>query len=395
MPTDLQFIGCILDPRDLVEIRFLPNRSSRFVRVSEMATLDADLESLNAREQNIYIGANPRRHDQGKKDRDVAVARCLFVDIDNAVSIEDGRTRIDGAGLPKPTCTVSSGHGLHAYWRLVEPMEDLAAWSAAQQHLIAILNSDKVIHNPSRIMRLPQFINHKRENPVPCEVLDADPGRSYMLSQLMPDGVNVAETQSSRSHVSAVSANSATPEQIIGMTLPKNQGERNARLHDLARGLKFDVELRDHPLSEVRPIVRKWHDRAKPVIRTKDWPTTWADFLRAWETCAIPLKCDPVKEAFAAASRQVRDGSLPNAAAEYEGSEPVQLLVVACANLARLRANRRFFLSCHDAAKCLDDMAPAQAWRFLRMLCADGVLEKVKPGNQRSATRYRWTGGLI
>jgi hypothetical protein len=37
-------------------------------------------------------------------------------------------------------------------------------------------------------------------------------------------------------------------------------------------------------------------------------------------------------------------------------------------------------------------LLPAQCWRLLNMLEADGVLAVVKRGNQRAATRYRFTG---
>lgn len=67
------------------------------------------------------------------------------------------------------------------------------------------------------------------------------------------------------------------------------------------------------------------------------------------------------------------------------------MLVAACANLGRLNPDKRFFLSSHDAAAHLN-LQPKQAHRYLRMLCADNVIELVEPGNQYRATRYRWIG---
>ncbi len=63
-----------------------------------------------------------------------------------------------------------------------------------------------------------------------------------------------------------------------------------------------------------------------------------------------------------------------------------------CANLASLRDAGRFFLSCHDAADRLD-MELKQAWRYLRMLRADGLIEWVEAGNKCRASRYWWIAG--
>jgi hypothetical protein len=80
--------------------------------------------------------------------------------------------------------TIASGHGIHAYWRLAEPMIDLEYWSALQKRLIALLNSDAAIHDPARLMRLPGFTNHK-EPVAACRIIDAERTRTYRLSSLL------------------------------------------------------------------------------------------------------------------------------------------------------------------------------------------------------------------
>jgi hypothetical protein len=104
----------------------------------------------------------------------VLLARCLFADFDKC-AVEAAQQRIADAGLPTPTLIVSSGHGAHAYWRLTEPLTDLAAWTETQKDLIDLLHSDKVIFNPERLMRLPGFLNLKGD-PVPVRIVEVGNG---------------------------------------------------------------------------------------------------------------------------------------------------------------------------------------------------------------------------
>lgn len=185
MPIDRDFLACLYESGDLVEVRLLPGKRIMFHKVDQLHELDAELGSANAGGENVYIGANPRRR-KGGKCADVACARCLFVDIDQAAP-KAALRQIADAGLPMPTCAVASGHGLHAYWRLAEPMTDLRTWTTAQKHLIRLLASDKSIHDPPRIMRLPGFVNHKHPA-ADCTVIDADPKRRYQSGQLVAVG---------------------------------------------------------------------------------------------------------------------------------------------------------------------------------------------------------------
>jgi len=185
MPVDQRFLECLFEPDDLVEVRLLPSRRSMFRCAGQLHELAGELARDNAGGENVFVGVNPRRR-QGGTGADVAYARCLFVDVDG-VAPEAAAQRVSDAGLPTPTCTVASGHGLHAYWRLAEPMSDLRSWTSAQKHLIRLLNSDKAIHDPPRIMRLPSFWNHRPPR-APCAVIDADPQRRYAVGQLVALG---------------------------------------------------------------------------------------------------------------------------------------------------------------------------------------------------------------
>ena len=182
MPVDQRFLESLFEPADLVEVRLLPSRRSIFRCAGQLHELNDELVRANAGGENVFVGVNPRRRPGGRAG-DVAHARCLFIDYDG-ISPEAAMQRIADAGLPPPTCAVVSGRGLHGYWRLAEPMTDLRSWTSAQKHLIALLNSDRAIHDPPRIMRLPNFVNHKPPA-ADCRVLDADPQRRYELGRLV------------------------------------------------------------------------------------------------------------------------------------------------------------------------------------------------------------------
>lgn len=387
MQVDPSFVACLFDPEDLIEIRLIPRGEQQYVKAGEVVRLDDSLRSANAAGEHVYVGANPRKR-RGGKASDVALARCLFVDLDDTDD-DSALGRISDAGLPTPSCTVSSGHGLHAYWRLAEPMHDLAAWTTAQKSLIRVLRSDTVIHDPPRVMRLPTLTNHKPPVAL-CELIDADLERRHSVEALIEENPNEAENQRIRCHPSASSALSATPEEIIELALPKSQGARNACLMRLARGLKLNAGLADRSLTDIKPYVRQWHDRAWSTIGTKEFDETWCDFVRAWPIAEVPLFADTVGDAHALAVRQAAESRLPACANQYE-SASVRLLVGLCANLAALRRNRLFFLSSHDVGDRLG-VQPAKAWRYLNMLRVDGVIALVRRGNPRVANRYRWIG---
>lgn len=67
----------------------------------------------------------------------------------------------------------------------------------------------------------------------------------------------------------------------MSSTLPRREGERNHRIFHLAQRIRLRFP-RETPQQDLLPIVQRWHALALPVIRTKDFETTWRDFDRAW-----------------------------------------------------------------------------------------------------------------
>lgn len=122
---------------------------------------------------------------------------ALWIDVDVADDVhaaeelpanrDEAHAIIDAFPIA-PTAVIDSGHGLQAWWVLAEAAEAteiasvLPRWNATWQTLAAPRHIDNVFDLP-RIMRLPGTLNHKAE-PVAVEIIDADWGRLYDLSEL-------------------------------------------------------------------------------------------------------------------------------------------------------------------------------------------------------------------
>lgn len=172
-----QYVAAIYEPDDIVEVRRLPSGRSTWHAARDLPAQSQSFARENTRE-HVYFGAQPRKAVGGKKAEDVALARCLFVDFDGGASADDARARLASAGLPTPTLLVCSGHGVHAYWRLSEPINELAEYTAMQRALAAAVGSDPTVHDPPRIMRAPGTVNHKPPATA-CYIVAADATRRY------------------------------------------------------------------------------------------------------------------------------------------------------------------------------------------------------------------------
>ena len=180
------FLTAIFDDEDVIEFRPLNPPGNKWATLAELPAVVSWLTSINARQRQIYFGANPRRGANCSDAVGVRLARCLFADFDGGTLYEDAMSRIKAAGLPMPTAVLNSGGGIHAWWRLDAPTEDAAAWSRRMKALAAALGSDQSIHDWPRIMRLPGFINWKYDTKPVAELLDVDPARVYAFDELAP-----------------------------------------------------------------------------------------------------------------------------------------------------------------------------------------------------------------
>jgi hypothetical protein len=183
----IDFLGCIFEPEDIIEFRPLPPAAGRrWSTLTEIPDIIEWLERLNrdeAQRVHAYFGANPRSARGVSQAEGVALARCLFADFDGGVSYEEALSRIKIAGLPWPTAILESGGGVHAWWRLAEPMTDANAWHERMKAIASALGSDQSICDWPRIMRLPGFVNWKHEQRPLAVLKDWDATRVYPLAK--------------------------------------------------------------------------------------------------------------------------------------------------------------------------------------------------------------------
>lgn len=220
------FTSALFDPADILEVRLLPAKQSTWFKAGKLC------QQPHWQGQNVYVGVNPRRASGQKDAAGVLLARSLFVDIDN-ITVLDAQARRVAAGLPSPTVTISSGGGVHFYWRLSEPMTDLAQWTVRQKSMIDAMDSDPSIHDPPRIMRLPGTRNQKRG--VDCALVESCPERVYALDQF-PVSVVLSDisTASRIAGMAPKGAGGLSRQTLLFLLTGAPEGERNRALFSAA-----------------------------------------------------------------------------------------------------------------------------------------------------------------
>ncbi len=175
---------------------------------------------------------------------------------------------------------------------------------------------------------------------------------------------------------------------LISATLPQGEGQRNKALFELARRLKGVPELFDADPRGLREYVKEWHQLALPVINTKSFEESFADFLRGWQKVKFPAGAKPLEGLFAEAIAS----PLPACAGKYE-TPKVQQLVALCRRLQTAWHPLPFPLACRSAAGVLGvSHVTANDWLFV--LCADGVIREMEKGSQKTkrASRFQYLG---
>jgi hypothetical protein len=176
-------------------------------------------------------------------------------------------------------------------------------------------------------------------------------------------------------------------EQAIKATLPSAKGQRNRCIFNFARHLRSIEELAGADFRALRQIVEEWHRRALPIIGTKPFVDTWADFLQAWKKVRIPAGKDAIG---AALKRAVAKGP-PAHVTKLYGEGPIVLLAAVCRELQLIAGEGEFFIDCRTAGRLIG-VDHATAWRYLEVLCADGILAPGAKGCnvRRKASRFRF-----
>ena len=219
-----QYAAVAWQPEDLIEVRYIPadrqtgTAGSFWTKAKDLPTKhERAMEALNHRPAGISAGILPRKAKGGKSDADCLPGSVIWADFDG-VTPRAALERATGAGMPKPSMVVSSGHGTHLYWRLTE-LTDPEKISALVADVAALLGSDPAVSNPSRVLRLPGFINWKPPV-VKAVLLYADPSARYDFAALRAV-VPVPKRQEAPPRISDAPEKSAPkPKPVAAQRLP-------------------------------------------------------------------------------------------------------------------------------------------------------------------------------
>lgn len=337
-------------------------------------THGATLAQLNERGAGVFVTIN-QTDCAGRKKANINRVRALFVDLDGA-PIEPLRS----SQAPPHIVVESSPGRFHAYWRVMDCHVD--ACEPALKQLIDQYGADTACSDRSRVLRLPGFLHQKHE-PFMVRVISTARGEYHLSDLGLTTTYRRVPKSSSESSVSSVSSVGG---EVIRF-LPESVGERNRCLFGLARYLRG--VLPDATRPELRKIVEQWHQFALPVIGTAGFAASWGDFQRSWEVVHTPHgsvlnsilektdMAEEIPESIAALGYQAKD---------YQ-------LVRICEELQRHAGAAPFFLGARKAGELIDAHF-TDASKMLHALVTDGVLELVKRGAGKVASRYRyiWPG---
>lgn len=140
---------------------------------------------------SIWFGPGLRDGCKGK-DTDVAYLPVLWCDCDSKCFPDNDKAAALAAlaafAVP-PSIIVDTGHGAQGYWLLREyaTCAEIVDARQAMRGINSVLSEGltrrlDAVHNPSRVMRLPNTHNRKiSSDPVVCRVVSYNPDRVYSL----------------------------------------------------------------------------------------------------------------------------------------------------------------------------------------------------------------------
>ncbi|HYE35667.1 AAA family ATPase [Methylocaldum sp.] len=138
------------------------------------------LTELNKNRVGVFATINRTTLNGSRNANNIIGIRAFFVDLDGA-PLGD----VMKAPLPPQMVVESGGFGrYHAYWMVEGAPVDRDIFRAVQKHLIQRFNSDQLIHDLPRVMRLPGFF-HCKAKPVMTRITDESGEQPYQFEQFI------------------------------------------------------------------------------------------------------------------------------------------------------------------------------------------------------------------
>lgn len=212
----------------LTELRALPSKATAFVNATDADAIERFLRA-HANE-NVFVGVATRKDASSGKLENCAELHVLFCDIDfKDIPEAEARALIERFPL-RPSIIIKSGHGLHIYWLLREPLDlqgpdDRQRADSLLRRLCPALHGDISSADPARVLRIPRTLNCKYTPPRHVVIEQFDSELRYNpcdFDDFLPEE---PETENGNG------ARFALPEAI-------RDGERNRTLYKTARSCK-------------------------------------------------------------------------------------------------------------------------------------------------------------
>jgi len=170
----------------LLQTDTLPNTS--FMKLTNISedNLARFLRKAKNPARNVYFGVGARTNKKSGKKQDVGYISTLWLDIDEKDGTpKDEALKLLREWIHKPSYIIDSGHGIHAYWVLREPVEpsEFSRVEAVNRALAHKFNGDMSVVDIARIMRVPGSLNVKEKPFLPVTILETNPFR-YELDDL-------------------------------------------------------------------------------------------------------------------------------------------------------------------------------------------------------------------
>jgi hypothetical protein len=287
----------------------------------------------------------------------------------------------DAAKLP----TVKTARGYHVYGHL-----DDEAFTTFDDGELRATSGHFIVVPPSAHPDGPAY---SWIVPLPAPGTPLPPLPPSLGTPVDPEGRRRTQEHSLTSSICPKILDHARVQQAIVGTLPSGPGLRRKRLFDLARIIK-GLFPNASP-AELRSVVRDWHTRALPLIRTKPFTDTWTDFIAAWSCC----RC-PAGKSFKAAAEAAEAGHVPAVCDELGYDGDLRRLAALCYQLQLQWGDHPFPLGCRLAGTFLG-ASKNDANRMLNALAFDQVirLEKLgrksnKPGRPNKASMWRFVASM-
>ena len=191
------------EPEGFIDFRFIlkPHKPmEQFLPMSGLRSVPTTIEKNNDR--NVYFGVATRRDGDGSKDGIIQIP-VLWIDFDVYKISDEEKTattqRYKDFPL-KASFVIDSGGGEYLLWMLKEPAskEDIPRVEDCLKRLASYFHGDMNATDASRILRIPESLNHKYPHTPQVAIKGFHPERQYSLDDF--DSILPHAESSEREH---------------------------------------------------------------------------------------------------------------------------------------------------------------------------------------------------